>query len=76
MSTPRTLKSALEAGYVICKLYAKYDKKIRVTVQERFHQADRKMFLDFGLTESISSVIILIHTTDYENIFCTSRNKV
>ena len=47
MSTPRTLKSALEAGYVICKLYAKYDKKIRVTVQERFHQADRKMFLDF-----------------------------
>ena len=26
MSTPRTLKSALEAGSVICKLYAKYDK--------------------------------------------------
>ena len=49
MSTPRTLKSALEAGYVICKLYAKYDKKSRVTVQERFHQADRKMFLDFWI---------------------------
>ena len=49
MSTPRTLKSALEAGYVICKLYAKYDKKIRVTVQELFHQADRKMFLDFWI---------------------------
>lgn len=49
MSTPRTLKSALEAGYVICKLYAQYDKKIRVTVQERFHQADRKMFLDFWI---------------------------
>ena len=49
MSTPRTLKSALEAGYVICKLYAKYDQKIRVTVQERFHQADRKMFLDFWI---------------------------
>ena len=49
MSTPRTLKSALEAVYVICKLYAKYDKKIRVTVQERFHQADRKMFLDFWI---------------------------
>ena len=55
MSTPRTLKSALEAGYVICTEYDAYlmqhgyDKKIRVTVQERFHQADRKMFLDFWI---------------------------
>lgn len=49
MSTPRTLKSALEAGYVICKLYAKHNKKIRVTVKERFHQADRKMFIDFWI---------------------------
>lgn len=49
MREPRTLKSALEAGYVICKLYAKYDKKIRVTVKERFHQADRAMFLDFWI---------------------------
>ena len=49
MSTPRTLKSALEAGYVICKLYAKYEKKICVTAKERFHQADRKMFIDFWI---------------------------
>lgn len=56
MSTPRTLKSALEAGSVICKLYAKYDKKIRVTVQERFHQADRKMFLDFWIDREYSKL--------------------
>lgn len=49
MTTPRTLKSALEADYVICKLYAKYNKKIRVTVKERYHQADRKMFLEFWI---------------------------
>lgn len=49
MSKPRTLKLALEAGYVICKLYAKHEKKIRVTVKERFHQADRKMFIDFWI---------------------------
>lgn len=49
MRTPRTLKSAIESGYVICKLYAKYEKTIRVTVKERFHQADRKMFLDFWI---------------------------
>lgn len=47
--TPRTLKSALEQGYVISKLYAKYDKKIRVTVTERYHKADRKMFIDFWI---------------------------
>lgn len=49
MRTPKTLKSALEQGSVISKLYAKYDKKIRVTVQERYHEADRKMFLDFWI---------------------------
>lgn len=49
MRTPRTLKSALEQGYVISKLYAKYDKKIRVTVQDRYHEADRKIFLDFWI---------------------------
>lgn len=45
MRKPRTLKAALEAGYEMTKLYAKYNKKIRVTVQERFHQADREIFL-------------------------------
>lgn len=49
MSIPRTLKSALEAGYVIHKLYAKYDKRIRVTVKERFHKEDRKMLIDFWI---------------------------
>nr|DAI68900.1 MAG TPA: hypothetical protein [Caudoviricetes sp.] len=49
MSKPKTLKSALEAGYVIYKLYAKYENKIRVTVKEQFHQADRKMFIDFWI---------------------------
>ena len=49
MSIPRTLKSALEAGYVIHKLYAKYAKRIRVTVKERSHKADRKMFLEFWI---------------------------
>lgn len=49
MRTPRTLKSALEQGYVICNLYNKYGKQIRVTVKERFHQADRKMFLDYWI---------------------------
>ena len=49
MRTPRTLKQALEEGYVISALYAKCDKVIRVTVTERFHQADRKMFLDFWI---------------------------
>lgn len=49
MTKPRTLKQALENGYVICKLYSKYSKRIRVTVKERFHQADREMFLDFWI---------------------------
>lgn len=47
--TPRTLKSALDNGYVICKIYAKYNRKIRVTVQERFHKPDRKMSIDFWI---------------------------
>lgn len=49
MCTLRTLKSAIENGYVICKLYAKYNKRIRVTVQEMSHVPDRKMFLDFWI---------------------------
>lgn len=34
---------------MIYKLYVKYEKKIRVTVKEQFHQADRKMFIDFWI---------------------------
>lgn len=49
MITPRTLKSAIENGYVISKLYAKYSKKLRVTVRERYHVPDRKMFLSFWI---------------------------
>lgn len=49
MMIPRTLKSALKHGYTISKLYSKYEKRIRVTVKERYHEADRKMFLDFWL---------------------------
>lgn len=34
---------------MIYKLYVKYENKIRVTVKEQFHQADRKMFIDFWI---------------------------
>lgn len=49
MATPRSLKSALENGYVINGLYAKHNKRIRVDLKERFHEADRKMFLSFWI---------------------------
>lgn len=49
METPRTLKAALSRGYVICKLYAKRNKIMRVTLKERFHEAERKMLLEFWI---------------------------
>lgn len=47
--SPRNLKQALEQGYFIFRLYKKYDKRIRVTVKERFHEAERKLFIDFWI---------------------------
>lgn len=49
MITPRSLKAAIENGYVVCKLYAKGASKIRVTLKERTHENDRKMFLEFWI---------------------------
>lgn len=39
----------MEAGYIVDGIYAKYATKIRVTLKERYHQADRKMFLCFWI---------------------------
>lgn len=49
MRTPRNLKQALESGYIIKGLYAKHSKKIRVDLEEHFHQSGRKMFLYFWI---------------------------
>ena len=49
MKTPRNLKQALENGYIIKSLYAKESKRIRVDMKERYHIADREMFLQFWI---------------------------
>lgn len=59
MKTPRTLKSAMENGYVISKLYAKYSKKLRVTVRESFMFQIERCSLASGWIENISREITL-----------------
>lgn len=36
MKKPRSLKNAIESGYIIYNLYAKYNKKIRVDLYHRY----------------------------------------
>lgn len=47
MKTPRNLKQAIENGYIIYNIYAKGEKRIRVDLNERFHQSERKIHLSF-----------------------------
>lgn len=52
MKTPRNLKQALENGYIIYKLYAKENKRIRVDLQARFYQPGMKIFLSFWINRN------------------------
>lgn len=49
MKKPRNLKQALENGYIIYRLYEKGNKRMKVYLKERFHIADREMFLQFWI---------------------------
>lgn len=46
---PRNLKQALEQGYVIEDIQYQYNPKCLVKLKERFHQADRTLFLQFWM---------------------------
>lgn len=48
--TPKNLKQALEAGYVLKNIYNPQGPKCRVDLVERFHAADRAMHVSFWLT--------------------------
>lgn len=45
----RSLKQALESGYYIYSLYAKESTRVRVTVKEMHHVADRDNYLQFWI---------------------------
>ena len=49
MAKPRTLKSALEQGYIISKVCFKYDKDLRVDLKERYHKENRVTHLSFWM---------------------------
>jgi hypothetical protein len=49
MRKPRNVKQAFESGYIVTKIYSKNSSRIRVTMKERFHVADRVMLIDFWI---------------------------
>lgn len=49
MKKYRSLKQALENGYIIYRLYEKGNRRMRVHLKERTHIADREMFLQFWI---------------------------
>ena len=46
---PRTLAQALREGYKVHHIYGKYNKQIRVDLQEIFHKPNRDMFVSFWI---------------------------
>ena len=47
---PKSLTNALRSGSFICKgIYAKGSKKIRVSIERRYHLADQGDFFDFWI---------------------------
>ncbi len=47
---PKSLTSALQSGSFICKsIYAKGSKKIRVTIERRYHLADQGYFFQYWI---------------------------
>lgn len=47
----KTLKQALENGYMLSNIYAKGSSKIRVDVKPRFYKNGMKAILSFWLTD-------------------------
>jgi hypothetical protein len=50
MAKPKTLKEALENGYVIKSIYARGSKKCRVDVKPRFYKSGMKAVISYWLT--------------------------
>lgn len=46
---PRSVKQAFEQDFIVTKIYAIYEKRIRVTFKRRFHKEEQPDFCEFWI---------------------------